>query len=367
MLKIKDIFYDKILKQIALGTVKVGDFIFNIGFDTIVKEDNKIIKEYHNSNDITLEIKDRKLFDEALEKYTKTFFNHIKKEEKFQKIDYVYFDGDEEKISEFILATAFNNASFYDFQNPVNYLNKRIDFFNCPLFHKYHDKTTILENVDLLAGSNISVQVVKTSPVLETPYKFSPQIYRDDEVYHLPDIYYGISAGTCYIYAINSKKTNNDSKYVKKINRLLYKIEQGITLKEENNFLKDTTKSHVLALLLFIKILNKNNISNLEIIDYLPIRHQAKEQANKYKAMKVESPIEKEKLNLDQARIDKNMIEKPTYELTFLQESLKGIKITSYQDLDNRLKAKIAVIKDEEATNFLNKINNLEIEEGKMR
>lgn len=86
MLKIQDIFYDKILKQIALGTVKVGDFIFNIGFDTIVKEDNKIIKEYHNSNDITLEIKDRKLFDEALEKYTKLSSIILKRKKNFKKL-----------------------------------------------------------------------------------------------------------------------------------------------------------------------------------------------------------------------------------------------------------------------------------------
>ena len=334
--KILDIFYNQVLVEIANGVVNIDDFIFFIEFTTTTKN-----KKYISKKDENLLINDFEKFNEYLIIYVNKMLKHLEAYDQFKKIDYVYYNGDIDLQIKFVLATLFNNATNYDFANPIEYLIKRTNFLDDEL----KDKLNIwAESKDKFFDNNIKYKVSVTNPVLETFYKFKQVIYEDNEEYLLPDIYYGISNEVCYIYAINLKSKNITSQYTKKINRLLYKLDSLVDLNSTSYF-KDTTKSHVLALLHFLKVLKNHNIENVSIVDYMPIRHHAKEKAISKK--------QDDELLKDQERIDKNMIEKPIYEALFLTSSFDNIKVVSYPDLNNNLKLKILEFENNKV--FLNK------------
>lgn len=142
---------------------------------------------------------------------------------------------------------------------------------------------------------------------METPYKITEKlkgVINNQEVeYYLPSIYYGIRQENnelvCYIYSIildNKKKneTEENKKYTSIINRLLYKLNNGIKEKEsveyfdfKNNLsdyypegnITDVTPSFILSLNIFITLLQNKNVTKIKAVPYLPIRYISREVA----------------------------------------------------------------------------------------
>ena len=71
-----------------------------------------------------------------------------------------------------------------------------------------------------------------------------------EQLYEFPRVYFGISNDIAYIYAVqNDRKRFISDKYLKKIERLLYKVNDGLDVKEDtyDNYVKNhPTKSHFL-------------------------------------------------------------------------------------------------------------------------
>ena len=147
---------------------------------------------------------------------------------------------------------------------------------------------------------------------------------------------------TLYIYAIQNisqEKTN----YTKKINRALYKVNDGFT-DESTADLKDTTASFLIVSAILLSFMQAKNINKIKISSILIERWNAKRIAIskkvKYKNLTNE---ETEKLIKEQERIQANLTEKFLRTFLRLSEQYNNLNITAYPyEIDSYLSLEVA-------------------------
>lgn len=340
-------FYNKILIEAKNGAINIDGWKFNIEFQTKLNDESK----YLNENVFeTLEIKNKEMFDKLLILYTKKMYEFII-DSNLKQFDYVYYNGNKQFIIDFILSSLWNNVTDFDLQNPIKYLENRINFINDNLFDN-EINYNIINNMECLINSDIEYIIKKNNPILETPYSFCPYIIRildEKEIFELPKIYYGISNNKCYIYSIKNDKAKYENQYTKKINRILYKVNKNITDDYELDNIKDVSPSALVSLTLFIKLLKEKNIIEINVIDYMPIRYKAKDIViNNFIRKTTENPLNKNlneiinKKYEEQKNIQKNMTDKLLRNFRRLEYQLGDINITSYpKDIDSMMHLKI--------------------------
>ena len=332
---------DEFLKEIQSGKVETKENIYNIKVDINTSKTDEMIP--------VLKIKDKDVL------FLK-FKSYLKEVIKFRK-------SDENLTSDFIkncLVHLFANATFTDFENPEMFIDKYIDFMNMePLTIK--TVSNIFDDVmspkEMIYGSDLSCEIVKQSEFFETPYAFKSKISLEDLEYRLPVISFGISNNTCYIYAIQkekySYKTIENETYNKKVKRVLYKVDDKVINSESSEYLEykegksdyypenitDVVPSAVLALSLFLNILYQNNITNVSVVPYLPVRYNAKKEALENKARYEaklnglsEEQLKKmlEESSLEQLRIQNNLTQKLIRNFMRLHYHFNNVDIIGY-------------------------------------
>lgn len=368
---IKSIFFDEIINEAKLDEVRINingeENVFNVGFNSCIEGvldsgnfgDSKPILMVNNTEQmITL-----------LEQY----YNECNKyESRFENCKL------EEKIKIF-LTLLWSNATYEDFANPLLYIRKRIDFYQNKLFD--FDSITYSDEINALDDSKIIINNSLQDIRQETPYVFKPIIEKEEYSYSLPHISYGISNGECYIYAIQKEKHGELDSYQKKINRKLYKINDGVReteTEEYNEYLSgdeyypenisDVTPAAILSLTIFLDMLNRYGVDKVKVISLLPIRYNSKEQAftKKYEyKLKYQnlSDIELKKLLLEykkeNLRIQMNLTEKMIRNFRRIEYHFENCKITSFpMEFDEYLHMNVREFTIGN-NNFLNEVMNL--------
>lgn len=253
----KEIF-EEIIKEAKSGVVVIDNDLFNVGFNTIITNENII--ELSKNELPVLKINDYELFLNLLTKYVNKTINNKR------KIPNMVFDKNKNTIK-IIITSLLTNLSTLDFENPYSFLNNHINFYQ----NKLLENTLEYSNIESFFSSNLEINNINTSIMMETPYKIDIKFTNNEDSYKLPSIYYGInSKNECFIYSIvNPKNLNND--FQKKIKRKLYKINKGLSVFE-------TSPSAVLSLNIFIELLKIKNIEKIFGVTYLPIRYNSREQ-----------------------------------------------------------------------------------------
>lgn len=258
-----------ILKEASTGKVIISGDEWNIGFNSMVLDNNKEIINYDNpSNNSKLIIKDFNKFVELIEEYVKEELSLNRKVPNF---------SDQKSKIKWIVSYLFVNATTEDFLNPEKFIKRRISFlkdnsFNNPLEIKLSSTFN---------NSSIIIEREKCPVSMETPYKITMKLKDgNNSEYNLPSIYYGIDNDTCYIYSIMNKKdqknmNEQEKKFHNKINRLLYKINDGVTDED----LKDVTMSFVFAINIFMSLMQTKGVEKVKIVPYLPIRYLSRDIA----------------------------------------------------------------------------------------
>lgn len=186
-----------------------------------------------------------------------------------------------------LIALLFADMSINDFENPILYVRRKIDFVNNRLLEDKNIKFPFFE----------SEIVVKVKPYgKETPYCYSSTIVDEYNCYILPTSYilptisYGISGDICYIYAIQDYNKHESTPYHNKIKRKLYKLNSGVyenesleykDYKEGNSSyypenISDVPPSFILILTIFLNEIYKKGITKVKVVPYLPIRYEGK-------------------------------------------------------------------------------------------
>lgn len=351
------IFYNEIIKEASTGSVD-ADITYNILFNTYIPEENIDIKSNIKLDNVlipTLHIKNKKLFDELLSTYLELALNFYNDNNYYRDITENTFYYYKVKT---LLSILWSNATYEDFNDPINFLRRRITFFknNLSEFDLWKD-LGYSQNLN----SNITVKNTKSNLRNETPYKLEIVLESDGSKYELPNIYYGIENETLYIYAIQNRKNANieNNAFQKFIKRKLYSINEGLDVKNETfeNFdignLKDVTPSFLLAINIALGIFANKNINKIIVPSILYIRWNDKEIMFDKKGRAIEEfniKEEQEKHNYIQSNLTEKLIR------TFLRLSyhIEGIEIENYPfELDSSLKLSI-----EEVKNFNNELLN---------
>lgn len=324
MNEILDIFYNEIIYEAAKGRVECF-FTYNTIFDTIIsgKKVTNIITNYPRVFPPTLIINNREKFNQLLIEYVMLALDFYKDNQLEDETDKVFLKS--------IMTLLWSDATSVDFANPEEYLRRRINFLK--------DKTLLNFPTQRFATSigNLMVNVRREQLYNETPYYTEFSI----DGYPLPLIKCAISDGKAYIYAIQNSKLPRD----KKLNRALYKVNEGIDLSQEESDninhpenLKGVTPSTLLSAALMISLLKSQGISEIIIPVMLISRWNAKEIATYLKSKEYCQERREEYLNENKEMhdiIQRNLSDKFIRTFRRLEYHFSNIEITAIPFLND--------------------------------
>ncbi len=339
MFDIIDTFYDYIIKEAARGDVDCF-FRYNLLFSTEIPEMGISIKAVEKDNSFvpTLFIKNKAEFDRLLYQYiniASKFYDDSNFAPELSNNN-LGLGINKEKLLAVLL---WSNATMEDFQNPCEFLKRRISFF------KNTDLNEYINSIDSLMSeclnSTIKLEVVKSKVQSETPYRLKITLHdlNSEDCYHFPDIFFGIEDSKAYVLGIQTDRhdKNDNCYYVKRIKRLLYGIDEGLDVKNENfdNYdfgnIKDVTASFVVAANIFTGIIRNYGITQVIVPSILIVRWNAKEITHKniikYKNL---TSVEADDLANKHEEIQNNLTEKLLRTFNRLAYHHTGFNITSY-------------------------------------
>ena len=237
----KEIFYE-LIKEASNGEVIIDNEPWPCGFNTRIFRNDQEIEYVNDINKSVLIIKNEEKFFNLLEEYIDL---EMQADRKYYKI---YSDVVRNKIKA-IMTYMFVNANTEEFFNPEDMLRRRIAFLNDNTF-SYLDDGGELVLEDFMLNSNIKLKRSVHGLVMEAPYKMEISLVNRDNISEvecpLADVTYGISEESgekvCYVYSIMKPKDKKDISleeklYQKKVNRALYKLNDGVFEQEVEEFI----------------------------------------------------------------------------------------------------------------------------------
>ncbi len=364
---ILDLFYDFVVKEALTGRVDCF-FKYNLIFNTYIAEEHiHLLSQNDNSNLMipTLMIQDKKMFDRLLSEYVEKALSFYGDDCFVEEIRNLRFSEEDLGVSKekLILTLLWSNATIEDFNDPCNYLRKRIQFFQMDGLEKYLEPNII--GYSEVLGANIEVQLLKNRLESETPYSvqiFLRSVEENKRIYEFPRVYVGLSDGMGYIYAIQNSRTRMmDERNHKMIERKLYRVHAGLDVNEDTyeNYgmgnLKDITPSFLVAANVVMGILHNSGISKVDIPSILISRWNGKVltldyQAKRLKSLGLDDEAISEQLGqkeIEYLRIQSNLTEKFLRIFRRIGYHHSSIAVTSYPgEIHSSLQLKIYDMED---------------------
>lgn len=325
-----NIFYKNIINEAATGRIDCL-FVYNIIFSTNIVEENIHIKANSNIDSLiipTLTINNKNEFNKLLTEYViraKNFYNldkfknEIDEQNKISKLD------ESICIEKIIMTLLWSNATYDDFQNPIQFLKKRIAFFDDNILSQFQNEVNL--GYSEILKSYIQIKVCKDKINNETPYFLEIKLIseaNENEFVYLPDVRLGIFNNNAYIYAIQNRnkiQKADKTKYEKYINRTLFKIGENYVLNEDDD-LKDVTASFVISGNIALGLIDSLNVNNIFIPSILIPRWNGAIISDKMRA--------KDEDNIERMKIQSNLTQKFLRTFRRISYHNNRIKINSY-------------------------------------
>ncbi len=320
---IEKIFYE-LINEAWGRKVTIDGEEYPVAFNTVIYRDDKVVRKFNELNNGTLVIKNEEEFFHLLKEYLvveKTLKRRITK---------FYGSNADNDTDKLLMMYLFVNSSTEELLNPCEMLRRRISFLQDDNFEYLDDG----KSVDLTDTIRVGMKREKMGIAMETPYKMS---FRFETTNGVDDVYsdiayisYGIyddgEKKTCYVYSIMTPKGKKEvsveeAKLAKKMNRLMYKLNDGVMEQESDDFLaykngevsdyypeniSDVTHNFVFALTGFITLLQNEGITRIKVVPYLPFRYESREMA----AEMVKDGFRREELFNRNIRIQENATNK---------------------------------------------------------
>jgi len=257
---VKELLFE-VINEAKNGHVIIDSESWPICFNTLLKVNNTYESHTNNNQYPVLLLDNLNEFLDLLKIY-------LDLEISLNRRHPIFIKDELRNHQKMLIAYLFVNATTDDFLNPCEMLRTKIAFLTEQKLSVFNHEI----DLDITPNSQLKINSTLDSIYMETPYKFTLSFTNGIDTYHLPSISYGISNNTCYIYSILNPKQEIISSYQKKIKRLLYKINESVS---EDNL--NVSPSAVLSLSIFLKVLKLNNIQNIKVIPYLPLRYLSRD------------------------------------------------------------------------------------------
>lgn len=256
----KELLFE-VINEAKNGQVIIDYESWPICFNTLLKVGNTY-ETYTNDNQYPVLLLDN------LNKFLELLKRYLDLEISLNRRHTPFIGNHLRNHQKILIAYLFVNATTDDFLNPCAMLETKIAFLQDKKLSQINHKI----NLEQIPNSHLKITSSLDSIQMETPYKLTLSITDGNDTYQLPSISYGISHNKCYIYSVLNPKQEINTPYQKKIKRLLYKINESVP--EENLYV---SPSAVLSLSIFVKLLKLNNIKNIKVIPYLPLRYLSRD------------------------------------------------------------------------------------------
>ena len=223
-----------------------------------INEKSKIIKgiNFINYNNPVIEVHDYKLFFHAINKFVYTLYNTY--------MNNCYKDESKSLLSlKLALKYIWLRMTPDDFKNPENFLLKNIEMLENKTFNNYYKFDGKMISLNDTYDINFNNRITSTFDEENKEISF----YIESKYlkkYYLPVVRYGIykknNKNVCEIGSIQNKKSFiNDELDI--VNELRKNLNKGVPHDLKHNI----EPKKVLSLILFIKLLNENNIDEISI------------------------------------------------------------------------------------------------------
>ena len=330
----KEIFLE-LVKEACNGKVIVDNEAWPYSFNTIIEDEMFLENEKNNA---TLVIKD---LDKLITKLEEYITLELKLERKTLKI----YSGKEQDRIKWLISNLIANMTTEDFLNPTLFVDKYIEFLKDKTFDYLNDGISI--RLPKVKESELEIRREQNNTSMETPNRITLTLRKNNDGFtsiKLPSIYYAIreenNEKVCYIYSVmnkdNKKLNEEELKFQKQINRLLYKLNDGVKDSDEyydykegrtdyypEDNISDVTHSFIFSLNVFLSLLQKENIKQVKVISYLPVRYNSR-------AITAEESDKKEELQERNNMIQTNATNKLIRTFRRLESQNKNLQITSY-------------------------------------
>lgn len=297
-------------------------------------------------------------------------------------------------------------ATPQDFNNPEEFLKKQAEMIKDTTFEKY-DEETYLGKLECLNNHIITIKngIARTwdenfrqmeITIYDKEHYTNKQLWNRPH-YTLPVIRYGIyekdGKKICSIGSIQNKRDSSDEESLKKkIDREKYKVNKDIA--EEDTY--KIEPKNIIALSIFINLLHKEGINNIEIPSMYVLDYEYHRKRNKYLLKEFKQEWTQEGYFYDRERMQKREKYSEKYKEAFKeflktfrkQDLISEIKterqlltarrllkhypkahITAYpEEIDNYMHIQIPVVKDANEINgdllkeFYNLVQALDLE-----
>lgn len=362
----------EIFNEACEGKVMIDNMNWPFSFNTMI---NGKRRYYNKNNNITLVIKNLDEFKEKIKEYLNLEIDCKRKTMR------IYNGVVSDKIKWYIV-NLFANMTTEDFLNPIAYIDKYMAFLRDKTFDYLDDGITV--KLPKVKESELEIKREQNSTSMETPYKITLTLKKNGDeftTFKLPSIYYAVreenNKKVCYIYSVmnkdNKKLTESEMKFQKQINRLLYKLNDGVVDSQEyydykegeseyypEGNISDITNSFLFSLNIFMSLLQKEGIEQVKVVSYLPVRYNSR-------VLAAEDSEKKEELLERNNMIQTNATNKLIRTFRRLAHQNNALEITMYPyEYDEFLTINLAS-REKELENMLleesNDIINNEIKE----
>lgn len=328
--KITDIFYEQIVKEAQHGRVDCY-FIKNIIFNLIIENEVKMQSDDLNCEGLlvpNLKITNKELFDRLLTLYVEKALSHYDKSEFefLEDLDYMNLDSNLNSIKynyliKYIICSLIANMSYTDFENPIEFLQNRIDMFDNKIIDMDSDEFACVGYLNTI-GANLYIKEEKSPINSETAFRLRGYLeFNDGYKLLMPEVYAGNTKDKYLVYGI--QKTTKSS------------------LDDEAGYLKQIRKGMIAKIngapehyfLMTMVLLSLCQDKQIEIVPFLVERWNAKRVAlSKKKDMSLEEAHEY------QERLQTNITNVFIRNFTKLEDVSQGIDFLAAPfELDDRL------------------------------
>ncbi len=320
-----------IFDQAAKGFIEIGDETFgywsyyNRFYANIEGQTNSKIDPQH----VEFQIPNLEVFGDEVEKYLETALA-------FYKDDRNYFVLTPASHKQKLFADLLVNATNYDVNNPIPYIQTRTRLLQNPMHTGVFDLGTLcLEDKSGPLTLHTFGAIGKTMSNLEGPYRF--EIAIDDQNgnrFKLPYITFGIDGNTAYVYSVQNKNRKQDNPLVKKLDRYFRKVNKDIDPADQ---ISQVSPNALVSLTIFNSFLQQLDIKEIYAPDYLPIRYQSNLDAQLHRITTNDAA---EEVIMRHERDQQNMTDK-FYNLFLRYNHHFDTSEVEYNDMTNMLRLQL--------------------------
>ncbi len=200
-----------------------------------------------------------------MENFCKAVDEYFEVALKFYDFEKTYFDVNPTQHKQLLFHSLFVNATPYDFENPMQYIQTKTAQLQTPL------KEGMFE-IGTFGEYKIKTKIEKLKSNFEAPYRqtFVFETLDGADSFQLPFVNWALVGNTAYVYSVQNTNKKQETVLAKKLDRFFRKLNKDVDPEDE---MAQVSPNAVATSALFFSFLKQNGITNIVAPSFSPVRY----------------------------------------------------------------------------------------------